>query len=175
MASKTASVIGMKTWQALHLYQTQNLWVGIGKTSPWEGETVSVSEPPDVNVMDKAISELVLLKKASEIKLVAPDEAGTIEVQGIKYKEVLPNDARTENVKMLYAAASIQFEECPTIEYRQIGLFADPVLKSTTPPGKLVLLPNEVDDVGFLLSINNRSRVPHDSDSEETWKFVCEF
>lgn len=173
--SKTSSVSGMRTWQALQLVRSKNIWIGIGRTSPWPGETIESVGIPDIDLSIIRMDDLVMMKKARVVKLVAPDNNGTITVNGLKYREIMESEAVEKRTHMVYTSALIQFEEAPEMEYRQIGLFVDPILDPATPPGKLALQKSEIANPGILLAVNHRTRVPHDHQSEEEWKFISEF
>ncbi|HHY67834.1 MAG TPA: hypothetical protein GX517_11710 [Alicyclobacillus sp.] len=171
MASYTDSVIGMRVWQAAKVVQSGNVWVGIGRTTAWN----DTDTPPTPNPNATQIDGLVVLKKAEILSLVIPDPNGTIEHLGQKWSTVPLEDARSRTARWVYVATWLRYDEVPIVTFRQTGVFADVVLGDGVPPGKLVLLPEEVADLGFLLVLNNRSPINRAADQKELLEFVVEF
>jgi hypothetical protein len=171
MASYTASVIGSRIWQAVQLVQNGNVWIGIGRTTPWnDAET-----PPEPDPNATQLDELVALKKAETLTLVVPDSNGTIEHLGQKWSPVVIDDARTKGARWVYVAAWLRYDEVPVVTYRQSGVFAGVQLAAGVDPGKFVLLPQEIGDLGYLMVLNNRSPIARAVDQKEFIEFVIEF
>ncbi|KLU66766.1 hypothetical protein DEAC_c14340 [Desulfosporosinus acididurans] len=171
MPSYTGSVIGMRIWQAAQVVQAANAWVGIGKNSSW-GDT---DTPPQVDPSTTALDGLIALKKAETLTLVVPDPNGTIEHLGQKWMPVTVADARTKQARWVYAAAWLRYDEVPVVTYRQTGAFLGVTRNANVDAGKLVLLPTEVSDLGFLAAVNNRSPIPRAEDQKELVEFIIEF
>lgn len=171
MASYTDSVIGMRVWQALQVVQTGNVWVGIGKSTPW-GDP---DNPPEVNPLATSVDELIALKKAETLTLVVPDANGTIEHLGQKWRAVTNDAAMAERARWVYVAAWLRYDEAPIVTYRQAGAFVGVIPKPEVPSGKLVLLPEEVASFGYLIVLSNRSPIQRAVDQKELIEFIIEF
>ena len=169
--SYTASVIGMRIWQAVQTVLSANAWVGIGKNGTWGG----VDDPPEVNPSTTALDGLVALKKAETLTLVVPDVNGTIEHLGQKWLPVVVSDARAKQARWVYVAAWLRYGEVPIVDYRQTGAFLGVTRNGGVDVGKLVLLPSEVADLGYLAAVNNRSPIPRAEDQKELVEFIIEF
>lgn len=171
MPSYTGSVIGLRIWQALQMVQAANAWIAIGKTSIWgDGDA-----PPQINPATVAISDLVALKKAETLTLVVPDPNGAIEHLGQKWAPVAIGDARVKQARYVYVAAWLRYNEVPIVTYRQTGVLLGVSRNGNVDPGKLVLLPTEVADLGYLVAMNNRSPLPRAEDQKELVEFIVEF
>lgn len=171
MPSYTASVIGMRIWQAVQAVQAANAWVGIGKNGTWgDGDT-----PPQVDSTTIALDGLVALKRAETLTLVVPDVNGTIEHLGQKWMPVIVGDARAKQARWVYVAAWLRYGEVPIVTYRQTGAFFGVTRNGGVDVGKLVLLPAEVADLGYLAAVNNRSPIPRAEDQKELVEFIIEF
>lgn len=179
--SYTAATPLMRIEQARNLATKPALWVGVGKTTAWTGGDV----PPEVSPTTQ-FEELAGLKRAEVVSLVVPDANGEIEHLGEKWRKVAfdPNAADmaaeiqriiTEGARWVYVAAWLRYSELPLVSYRQVGVFADTVLKADTPPGKLALLPTEIDHAGLCVVINNRDPLSRAADQKELQEFVIEF
>lgn len=169
--SYTSSVINMRVWQALSLVLSANVWIGLGRTSIWG----TPDKPPEIDPLATELNEFLAFKKAETLALVVPDNEGEIEHLGQNWRTVSPVDARAENARHVYISAWLKYDELPVVTYRQTGVFVDVVLKETTPPGRLILLPNEVQDIGYLLALNNRTPVERAADQKELVEFIIEF
>ena len=171
MASYTASVIGMRIWQAVQAVLAANAWVGIGKNSVWgDGDA-----PPQVDSSTTALDGLVALKKAETLTLVVPDPNGTIEHLGQKWMPVVVSDARAKQARWVYVAAWLRYGEVPIVTYRQTGAYLGVIRNVGVDTGKLTLLPSEVSDLGYLGAVNNRSPIPRAEDQKELVEFIIEF
>lgn len=171
MPNYTATVIGSRIRQAVQTVINGDVWVGIGKTSHWGGDGM----PPQVDSETMALTELVALKKAETINLVVPDPEGTIEHLGQKWAPVAINNARNKKARWVYIATWLRYGEVPIVEYRQTGAFIAPIRKSEVAPGKLTLLPTEIEDIGYLVAMSNRSPIPRAEDQKELVEFIIEY
>ena len=171
MASYTGSLINMRVWQALQVVEAANAWIGIGKNSAWNAEDTPEQIDPNATI----ISDLIALKKAETLTLVVPDEAGTIEHLGQKWATVAKDDARAKKARWVYVAAWLRYDEVPVVTYRQTGVYLGTEMKPEVAPGKLVLLPTEIHDAGYLAVMNNRNPIPRAEDQKELVEFIIEF
>lgn len=172
MASgKTADVVRLRIWKAQQLARSANIWIGYGKTSAWGNP----DDPPDVTYGTTDIQELVALKKAEVVKLVVPDPSGTIEHAGTLWREVSIDNARSEGARCVYIATYLRYDEVPVVPFRQTGVYVDITRAEGVLPGKLVLLPGEIADHGYLLSVSNRTVLPRATDQKELIEALIEF
>lgn len=159
--------------RAIALVETGDLYFGIGRTEPWEGEDIEGFIPPEPDLDATTLDNLVGLKKAERVSLVIPSEDGDIEYSNIKFKTLNLEQALKLKSRWVLVETSIFFEELPPVSYRQIGLYS--MVKPK--PGfesKRVLLPEEIEDVGILEVLNNRKVVTRQSDTKDRYFMVIE-
>lgn len=171
MPNYTATVVGNRIRQAVQTVEAADAWIGIARTSPWPGD----GKPPQIDSQTMALSELVALKKAETITLVVPDPEGTIEHLGQWWMPVTVGEARNKIARWVYVATWLRYDEVPLVDYRQTGVFLAPIRKSEVAPGKLALLPTEIQDLGYLAAISNRKAIPRAADQKELVEFIIEF
>ncbi|MGM0883706.1 MAG: hypothetical protein ACQEXQ_22065 [Bacillota bacterium] len=168
--SYTASVAGMRAFQALHLVQTDNIWIGLGKPTPWN-ETDSV---PEVSASAQ-LSEPIGYKKAEKVRFVVPDPEGDIIQFEQKWKIIPDEEAMESFSRWVYIAAWIAGTELPAVSYRQSAIVTGLELAPETPPGKLAVTAEEVSSHGYALVVNNRSPIHRAEDQREYLEFIVEF
>jgi len=168
--SYTATVAGMRTFQALHLVHTDNVWIGIGKPTPWN-ETDSVPEVSSA----MQLTEPVGYKKAEKVRFIMPDSQGDIIQFEQRWKLISEEEASQGFTRWVYVAAWITGNELPAVSYRQSAIVTGLQLRADTPPGKLAILPEEVDSQGYALIVNNRSPIHRTADQREYLEFIVEF
>lgn len=156
--------------RALDFFERNDIFVGIGRTTPWEDEAL----PPVPSTEAKLVEEIMGYKKLEFIHLVVPDEAGEISYRDSRWRKVPFDKAVEENARWVYIEAHIRYDELPLQPYRQIGIFSR--LKATTAASaKLVLTPEEVEDMGILEVLDNRRVVNRQLDQKEQLSMVIEF
>lgn len=170
--SYTASVFGMRIWQAVQTVLAANAWVGIAKNSVWVNGD---SDPSQVDSTAMALDGLMALKKAETLTLVVPDPNGTIEHLGQNWMPVVISDARAKKARWVYVASWLRYDEVPIVTYRQTGAYLGVIRNVGVDAGKLTLLPTEVADLGYLGAINNREPIPRAEDMKELVEFIIEF
>ncbi|MDQ0060131.1 hypothetical protein [Paenibacillus harenae] len=168
--SYTASVAGMRAFQALHLVRTDNVWIGIGKPTPWN-ESDSV---PEVSGSSQ-LSEPIGYKKAEKVRFVVPDAEGDIVQFEQRWKIISEVEAMQSFVRWVYVAAWITGTELPAVSYRQSAIVTDLELAAETLPGKLAVKAEEVGNHGYALVVNNRSPIHRTEDQREFLEFIVEF
>jgi len=168
--SYTASVAGMRTFQALHLVRKENVWIGIGKPTPWN-EADSVPEAAGTT----AFAEPIGYKKAEKVRFVVPDPEGDIVQFEQRWKIVSEEAGRQSLARWVYVASWIGGGELPVVSYRQSAIVTDLKLAPETPQGKLAVLAEEVDDHGLPIVVNNRSPIHRAEDQREYLEFIVEF
>ncbi len=171
MPNYTATVVGSRIRQAVQTVINGDAWIGIGKTSPWPGD----GSPPQVDPETMVLTEMVAFKKAETITLVVPDPDGAIEHLRQRWMPVTVGEARNKKSRWVYIATWLRYDEVPIVDYRQTGAFIAPVRKTEVAPGKSVLLSSEIEDIGYLIAVSNRSPIPRAEDQKELVEFIVEF
>lgn len=159
--------------RALAFVEQGNIYIGIGRTSPWEGENEEGFVPPEPDLNAENLDELVGLKKADRVSLVMPDKYGDIEYAKIKFKTLSKEEALREKARWVLIESTIYFEELPPVPYRQIGVFSRVQAKDGKEKNK-VLMPNDIKDVGILEVLANRKVTTRQSDTKDTYFMVIE-
>ena len=149
-----------------------NIFIGVGRTTPWEDE--ENPPPPSTNATD--VEEPILYKKPDRLSFVVlDDEDGTIPVLGHFYKLLSIEEARSiqcRSVLFQVSLSILDFEQ--EIAYRQIGLFGF-LTPSEGNESKTILRPQEIDDVGYIFHISNRSPYYVYSHHGETISFILNY
>ena len=159
--------------RALSLVEQGNIYIGIGKTSPWTGENDDGFVPPEPNPDATELDELIGMKKADRVVMVAPDEGGSIEYGGFKWKPLTVEEAFERKSRWVLVEVTIMYDELPPKAYRQIGIFSR-VKTVKGKEGQLILLPEEIIDVGILEVLNNRKVVTRQTDTKDTYMMIVE-
>lgn len=159
--------------RALAFVEQGNIYIGIGRTSPWEGENEEGFVPPEPDLDAENLDELVGLKKADRVSLVMPDQYGDIEYAKIKFKTLSKDEALREKARWVLIESTIYFEELPPVPYRQIGVFSRVQAQSGKEKNK-VLMPKDIKDVGILEVLANRKVTTRQSDTKDTYFMVIE-
>ncbi|WP_309121552.1 hypothetical protein [Paenibacillus sp.] len=168
--SYTASVAGMRTFQALHLVRTTDVWIGIGKSTPWN----EADSAPEVSG-SSSLTEPIGYKKAEKVRFVVPDAEGDIVQFEQRWRLVTEEEGRQSLARWVYVAAWIAGDELPAVSYRQSAIVTGLTLAPETPPGKLAVLAAEVGDHGLPLVVNYRSPIHRAADQREYLEFIVEF
>lgn len=168
--SMTSSVTGMKTFQAVQMVRSNQIWIGIGKSTPWN----EADEVPDV-MGGTTLQEPIGFKKAEKVQYVQPDENGTILQLGQKWKTITEEEAIQTLTRWVYVAAWLNMDELPTVSYRQAAVITNLQFKPETPIGSLAVKADEVANPGYALVVNNRSPIQRTADQREFIEFIIEF
>ncbi|NRS15809.1 hypothetical protein HP398_05095 [Brevibacillus sp. HB1.4B] len=162
----------MKTYQAFKLFKDGNVFIAVGKTSPWNPETPE--KIPDVSY-GQTITEIVALKRAEQVKFVTPDDTnGTIEQFGQKWRIIDEAEARDTDCRWVYVQAWLRYDEFPICTYRQTGVYAGTVLVDGVPINLQVAKPEQVVDYGFLLTVTNQSPIAREVTHRENIEYILE-
>ena len=158
---------------AYNFFNVSEVYVGIGRTSPWDDEL----NPPAPDINDSELDELIGLKKVETRYMVVPDAAGSIIYRDTRWRPISADieTIRNEGCKWVYIEAHINYDELPLSAFRQVGIFSHITKADGVPVGQFNLLPSEVDDLGFLEVIDNRTVVTRQLDQRETITMVMEF
>lgn len=159
--------------RALALMEQGSIFIGIGRTSPWENENEEGFVPPEPNMDAKNLDELVGMKKPDRVSMVIPDEMGDIEYAQIKFKTLTKEEALKLKSRWVLIESTIYFEELPPVAYRQIGIFSR-VKPVSGKENSKVLLAKDIEDVGVLEVLANRKVTTRQSDTKDTYFMVVE-
>ena len=159
--------------RALSLLEQGNIFVGIGRTSPWENEMDEGFVPPEPNLDAENLDELIGMKKADRVSMVMPDEFGDIEYAQIKFKTLTKEEALRKKARWVLIESTIYFEELPPVAYRQVGIFSR-VKPVNGKENSNILFPKDIEDVGILEVIANRKITTRQSDTKDTYFMIIE-
>lgn len=159
--------------RALSLVEQGSVYFGIGRTTPWTGENDPDFIPPEPDVEAVTLENLVGLKKAERVVMVIPDDDGDIEYATMKFKTISNEEALQRKSRWVLIEATIRFDELPPVAYRQIGIFSR-VTPTIGNEQKLVLMPNEIQNIGILEVLDNRKVVTRQSDTRDTYFMIIE-
>lgn len=115
-------------------------------------------------------------KKASEVRLVYPHPNGEIDYRGSSWKIATSDqDAYDNGARYVFVKVSLNYNELPVTDFRQIGVFSGLVRESSvSDPEKQNLLPEEVLKTGALELIDNRTVITRNEYQKETFSFIIE-
>lgn len=160
--------------RAISFQELPNVYFGIGRTTPWDGETEPDFSAPLPSVEATELDELIGLKKVDIKSLVVPDEDGTLIYRDRTWRKISAEEAIELGAHWVYIEASILYEELPVSAYRQIGVFSRVKPKSTvTSPS--ILLPEDIESTGVLEILDQRKVVTRNADSRDTFSMIIEF
>lgn len=163
------------TSRAISFFEIPNIYIGLGKTSPWEGESEDGFSAPLPNVNTKEITELIGMKRVDTKSLVVPDSDGTVIYRDQTWRKISQDEAIALGAHWVYIEASILFEELPALAYRQIGVFSRVKTTGGNPATQSLLLPGEVSSQGILEILDQRKVVTRNEDSRDTFSMIIEF
>lgn len=157
--------------RARDFYKKQEVFFGIGRTTPWDDE----SNPPTPKATDE-LEENVGFKLATSKLFVVPDPNGEIIYRTTRWKIVQEKDIFETGARWICVTANLAYDEISTsIIYRQVGIFTDVEREDNVPPGKEILLPNEIKNIGVLEVLDNKKPTYRDPDLKETLRAIIEF
>lgn len=163
--------------RALSFVELPDLYFAIGKTSPWsEDETTNPNFiPPECDINVQTLEELVGMKKITKRQIVMPDDKGDIEYRDSRWKYVSEAEAVEKNARWVYLETTIYSTDLPIVGYRQIGIFSRVKKADGIADNKIVLLPDEIADIGILEFINNRKVATRQMDTKDVFQVILEF
>lgn len=161
--------------RAISFFEIPNVYFGLGKTSPWDGELEPDFSAPLPSVEARELDELIGMKKVEVKSLVYPDEDGTVIYRDQTWRKISPEEAIVLGAHWVYIETSIMYDELPATAYRQIGVFSRVQLNDGVPASKSVLLPEDIKDVGVLEVFDQRKVVTRNEDSRDTFSMIIEF
>lgn len=164
--------------RAISFYELPNIYFGLGKTSPWDGETSESEEnfsAPLPSADATKLDELIGLKLVDVKSLVYPDEDGTVVYRDNTWRKVSPEEAIQVGAHWVYIEASIYYSDLPAVAYRQIGVFSRVTPIEGLSPNKSILLPEEIESTGILEILDQRKVVTRNEDSRDIFSMIVEF
>lgn len=161
--------------RAISFFELKNIYLGLGRTSPWTGETEKNFSAPLPSVSATKLDELIGMKRIDVKSLVYPDDEGTIVYRDKTWRKLSVEDAIKYGAHWVYLECSINYDEFSAVAYRQIGIFSRVTLKSGVAPYKSIVLPNEIENQGILEVLDQRKVVTRNEDSKDTFSMIIEF
>lgn len=135
--------------------QADNTYLALGKTSPWENESI----PPVAEEDIADLQELVGFKKMDNVSLCKPLADGegtnfaTVKYRGTTWALIPDEKAHEEEAYHVYFSTVITGDDLPSGEYRQVGVYTNIQSDAT------ILLPGNSDLSGrTLFFYDNRER-----------------
>lgn len=133
--------------------QASNIYLGLGKSTPWADENTV----PDTNPESTALDEPIAYMKAQKVflcKKVDKATNNTVALGGsfflpVANNEVVDPDAVYVYVSSKFDYASLQKE----IQFREVGMFVG--FKPKADAKNTIILPPQVDKLGTMVSIQN--------------------
>lgn len=151
-------------------------YFGIGGTTAWNDENT-----PDTPTEYSILSETIGYKLIETKFLVYPvpegeESTSDLEFNNLKWRIATPANALENNARWVYLSSNLSYSELPTdVVYRQVAVFTNMTPADGVPDGKLVLLPNEVANVGVQEAISFRKPTYREADKRETLSLLLEF
>ena len=161
------------TDRALSFYQSDSVYFALGKTTKWDGEDSDGFIPPAPDVEANGLEDVACYKKTTQKMLVMPSESGDITYAGQRWKVITPQEAIENRARWVYITTTMYYDEVAVTEYRQIGIYNR--LQAKSGVTAQLLRPNQVEDPGLLIALNNRHRVTRQQDTRETYSVIIEF
>lgn len=142
------------------LYNMHNsIYIGIGKSSPWEND----SKPDPEDSSKTNIDEPLFYVKADKVQLCRtklPTEAPTAETISYGSNQYVPvsvSDAISSGAEYIYCSAVLSSENVGKITFREAGLFSGLQLKQGVT--KTTVQYSDIASIGLMLSLVNQSPV----------------
>lgn len=143
----------------------QQIFVAWGEGIPSWGTT-----PPAEDENQTDLHAEIGRRKATEAYFVVPDVNGDIEIAG---SGVFSRSANP--TQYLLIVAKFMFAEGADETVREIGGFIGTVVDPTLPPGQQYFTPDQVDDKGQLLFVENRSQIIRSQSTREQFETLVIF
>jgi hypothetical protein len=163
---------------ALSLKQCDNVYLAIGKTSPWADEL----NPDTPLVTQLSIEELIYIKKINVKHLVIDDDlydayGPDVEIGGYGYTYVADVNAYTSLAMSVYFSQTIYYSDiAPTnTTFRQVGILLNPAGAGGVLLTDVEYLAASVIDQGELLFIDNRTYITRDPSQSEKFEIILNF
>ena len=152
----------------------ENLWVAIGKTTPWADEAA----PPQEDVTAEELIETICYKKVDMTSLAVPDPNGDIEFELTKYRLIEDSLAEEEYARWCYVKASFSHLEeniggivLANASWRQTGLFTG-LTAIEGYENETILQPDQVLSRGKLIFYDNHVRRTRDTSLRDVIEII---
>lgn len=107
--------------------QASKTFLAIGKTSPWENESI----PPVAEETESDLQEIIGYKKMDRVSLCKPLSEGetttypTVKYKGTEWALIPDEDAHEQEAYHVYFSSTIRETDLPSGEYRQVGVYTN--------------------------------------------------
>ena len=177
-------------------FNNQTLYLGLGRTEPWENENGDDIIPPIPNVSSGKVThnadgtftidgfdDLIGMKRITKQYLVYPDEDGDIVYRNRTWSKCNTlQEAREHEAHYVYLETNINYDELPCVDYRCIGIFSsvqvhEGVTSDAIVPTDISDVDNPIygiDDPGALEILDNRRVVTRADDSRDSFSMIIE-
>ncbi|HDX8858940.1 hypothetical protein [Klebsiella variicola] len=108
-------------------------------------------------------------RKVTQAMFCKPDSAGEIVVSEGRFA------LSTEPTQYLYMRFAFDFVDAEDEIIRELGVFVGTVAKDTVPVGQEYLLPEEVEEPGTLLVLENIEKLVRSPQIRQQFEFVVQF
>ena len=142
--------------QALHL-----AW-GIGDGA-W-------TVPPSESAAQTELAGEVGRRTVTSAQFVTPDQNGSIDIVGAG--KFSPSVAPTNN---LFIVCQFDFADASSEVIRETGIFVGTVTETGLPAGQRYFTPDQIQDPGFLLELENREPIYRSSGTRERFELLVTF
>jgi hypothetical protein len=147
------------------------LWICLGRTTPWPDE----ENPPIADPNTTNITEPIIYKRCEVQSFVVEDPQGEYIVSGVRYRPITIAQARaTMATTILIKATILDNDVGDEVTFRQVGLYSKLIPTPGNEP-KTKLLPNEVQDPGYLEWFANREPIHIQPNQHEIFYIVLNF
>lgn len=163
--------------RALSFFHLDEVFFALGRTSPWSATetTDDTFVPPEPDDEATELDELIGMKRATRKLLVMPDANGDIEYRDSRWKYITEEEAIENNARWVLIETTIYYDELPTTDYRQVGVFSRVQRAAGVEANKVVLTPDEIASVGILEVLDNRHVVTRQPDVKDVYQMIIEF
>lgn len=150
------------------------MYLGIGKQDAWTNEKMPPKDDPKM----KTIQDPIGYKKVKKVSLSRKLEEGeepkypTVSYGTQEFLLVPEEEGYNEQADLVYVETDILGDEFKPGKYRQVGLYIGMKPKGE---GKRVLLPQDVQDPGKLMVIENRQQQNRTPDVQVKEIFILSF
>ena len=167
--------------RAIDFFKKENVYIGLGKTTPWQDSDRTTATParsrvnednPPIPVPTGTLTEVFGYKKIDQKLLVIPDPNGTIRYRSKMFRQVTEQEAYQLGAIYVYLSVEIDPTDfASNLTYRQLGIYSG--LRATTT--NKVLTPADVSSEGLLEIIDYRKPQYRETDQKEKISFIIEF
>lgn len=136
----------------------------------WGSGNAAWDSNPVAETVDKsALVVPVGYRKATEKSFVTPDPAGSIVVPTGRF------NLSANPTNHLYLRFTFDFEDSPSAEIRETGVFVDTVLQAGLPAGQMFYSVAQVTNPGTMLLAENVAKITRTPATRESFEFVVTF